>query len=76
MSGTNFAQMALDTDDNIIAFNCRAFLNNGFTTIRDVGGAYRRHKKATEEWLIPGPRLLVGGPVLSQTGGHGRSSYR
>ena len=66
--------MDLDTDDNIIAFNCRAFLNNGFTTIRDVGGAYRRHRKATEEWLIPGPRLLVCGPVLSQTGGHGKIS--
>lgn len=46
-------------------------LYNGFTTVRDVGGADRFHRQATREWLIPGPRLFIGGPVLSQTGGHG-----
>ena len=50
-------------------------LGNGFTTIRDVGGATRHHRDATAEWLIPGPRLFIGGPVLSQTGGHGESSH-
>ena len=49
-------------------------LGNGFTTIRDVGGANRYYREATAEWLIPGPRLFVGGPMLSQTGGHGESS--
>lgn len=48
-------------------------LFNGFTTVRDVGGATRLHRQATEEWLTPGPRLFIGGPVLSQTGGHGMS---
>lgn len=46
-------------------------LSRGFTTVRDVGGANRHYKQATEEWLIPGPRIFQGGPVMSQTGGHG-----
>jgi imidazolonepropionase-like amidohydrolase len=50
-------------------------LYNGFTTARDVGGATRHYKEATEAWLIPGPRLFIGGPVLSQTGGHGSSLW-
>lgn len=48
-------------------------LLRGFTTVRDVGGATVHYKRATEQWLIPGPRLFVGGPVMSQTGGHGDS---
>jgi hypothetical protein len=48
-------------------------LSRGFTTVRDVGGANRHFKEATEQWLIPGPRLFQGGPVMSQTGGHGAS---
>lgn len=46
-------------------------LSRGFTTIRDVGGANRHYKNATADWLIPGPRILQCGPVMSQTGGHG-----
>lgn len=46
-------------------------LSRGFTTVRDVGGANRFYREATEQWLVPGPRLFVGGPVVSQTGGHG-----
>jgi imidazolonepropionase-like amidohydrolase len=49
-------------------------LSRGFTTVRDVGGANRHFKNATEQWLIPGPRLFQGGPVMSQTGGHGDTS--
>ncbi|CAD6566169.1 MAG: hypothetical protein TREMPRED_002296 [Tremellales sp. Tagirdzhanova-0007] len=56
-----------------VAFDLKRMLGNGFTTVRDVGGATRHHRDATAEWLIPGPRLLIGGPVLSQTGGHGKS---
>ena len=46
-------------------------LARGFTTVRDVGGGDIHMKRATAEWLIPGPRLVQGGPVMSQTGGHG-----
>ncbi|ORX37953.1 hypothetical protein BD324DRAFT_623941 [Kockovaella imperatae] len=49
----------------------KGMLARGFTTIRDVGGANRHYKDATAQWLIPGPRILQGGPVVSQSGGHG-----
>lgn len=60
-----------EVDDYKIAFHCRAMLHSGFTTVRDLGGATRKHKEATASWLIPGPRLFIGGPIISQTGGHG-----
>lgn len=47
----------------------RGMLSNGFTTVRDAGGANIAHSKATEEFLIPGPRVFQGGKMLSQTGG-------
>ncbi|KAI0168504.1 amidohydrolase [Pestalotiopsis sp. NC0098] len=49
----------------------RGILSNGFTTVRDTGGATIAHAQATEEFLIPGPRVFQGGRMLSQTGGHG-----
>ena len=49
----------------------RGILANGFTTVRDTGGATIAHAKATDEFLIPGPRVFQGGRMLSQTGGHG-----
>lgn len=49
----------------------RGILSNGFTTVRDTGGATTAHAQATEEFLIPGPRIFQGGRMLSQTGGHG-----
>ncbi|KAL4937282.1 hypothetical protein BDV06DRAFT_215994 [Aspergillus oleicola] len=49
----------------------RGILSNGFTTVRDTGGATIAHALATEEFLIPGPRVFQGGRMLSQTGGHG-----
>ena len=52
---------------------CTGMLARGFTTVRDVGGANKHFKDATAQWLIPGPRLYQGGPVMSQTGGHGDS---
>ncbi|KAL5040959.1 hypothetical protein BDW71DRAFT_201755 [Aspergillus fruticulosus] len=49
----------------------RGMLSNGFTTVRDTGGASIAHALATDEFLIPGPRIFQGGRMLSQTGGHG-----
>ena len=48
-----------------------AMLRRGFTTVRDAGGADAGLRTATEQGLIDGPRLLVAGKALSQTGGHG-----
>ena len=45
-------------------------LDQGFTTVRDAGGADPGFRQAVAEGLIPGPRLFVCGRILSQTGGH------
>src|SRR5215831_6312030 len=49
----------------------RDMLQRGFTTVRDAGGADFGLARAVAEGLIDGPRLIVGGHALSQTGGHG-----
>ena len=49
----------------------RAMLDRGFTTVRDVAGGDVGMRDAVEQGFIPGPRLFVGGPGLTQTGGHG-----
>lgn len=46
-------------------------LMRGFTTVRDAGGADFGLARAVAEGYLSGPRLLYGGPALSQTGGHG-----
>lgn len=46
-------------------------LMQGFTTVRDAGGADWSFKAAVEQGVIEGPRLLVSDKPLSQTGGHG-----
>lgn len=46
-------------------------LRQGFTTVRDAGGADYGLREALAEGLYPGPRLLVSGAYLTQTGGHG-----
>lgn len=48
-----------------------AMLMRGFTTVRDLAGADLGLKMAVEEDLIAGPRLVICGKGLSQTGGHG-----
>ena len=45
-------------------------LRRGFTTVRDVGGADNGLVLAVEEGLIEGPRLVIAGKALGQTGGH------
>jgi imidazolonepropionase-like amidohydrolase len=46
-------------------------LQQGFTTVRDAGGADWSFKAAVERGIVDGPRLLVSDRPLSQTGGHG-----
>lgn len=45
-------------------------LQRGFTTVRDVGGATYALVEAQEQGLYVGPRLVICGKALSQTGGH------
>jgi imidazolonepropionase-like amidohydrolase len=49
----------------------RSMLDRGFTTVRDVGGGDWGIREAVARGLIPGPRMFIGGPWLSPSGGHG-----
>jgi imidazolonepropionase-like amidohydrolase len=51
-------------------------LRQGFTTVRDAGGADYGFREAINEGIFPGPRMLVSGHYISQTGGHGDKRRR
>lgn len=55
-------------------------LRAGFTTVRDLGQRSRAIfalKRAINEGLIAGPRLLIAGSTVTPTGGHGQTyGYR
>jgi imidazolonepropionase-like amidohydrolase len=56
------------------AMNAGKMLRRGITTIRDVGAmdfADAAIKLAINEGVIPGPRMLSSGKLLTMTGGHG-----
>ena len=60
------------------ARNARATLEAGFTTVRNVGaGGYAdiALRDAIIAGDVPGPRMLVSGPALSITGGHGDENF-
>lgn len=63
------------THPSLRALDARRHLESallrGFTTVRDAGGGDIGLVKATELGLIKGPRLLMSGKAISQTGGHG-----
>lgn len=69
----NLGQNAL-LPDAIVAYHAarimKGMLNRGFTTVRDVGGATSALVDALNQGLVEGPRLIVCGKALSQTGGH------
>lgn len=49
-------------------------LSGGITTVRDVGcpwGLIFALRDAVEEGLVPGPRIVACGEVITRTGGHG-----
>ena len=46
-------------------------LMRGFTTVRDAGGPAFALKRAIDEGLVAGPRILPSGAFISQTSGHG-----
>jgi imidazolonepropionase-like amidohydrolase len=50
--------------------NLKDTLDQGFTSIRDAGGADPGFRQAVSDGLVPGPRLFVCGRIISQTGGH------
>lgn len=72
-SSANFGQNAM-LPDALVALQAvklmGEMLHRGFTTIRDVGGATHALVEAQEQGLYVGPRLVICGKALSQTGGH------
>ena len=67
--GTSLPRHAL-----IGARNARVTLLAGFTTVRDLGApgfADVALRDAIEDGDVIGPRMLVSGPIISITGGHG-----
>jgi imidazolonepropionase-like amidohydrolase len=55
------------------AVHARKTIESGITTVRDMGG--REHidlilRDAIRSGLIPGPRMLCAGKVITMTGGH------
>jgi imidazolonepropionase-like amidohydrolase len=60
------------------ARNARVTLEAGFTTVRNVaaeGYSDIALRDAINAGDVPGPRMLVSGPALSITGGHGDENY-
>jgi imidazolonepropionase-like amidohydrolase len=72
-NSANFGQNAL-LPDALVALQAAKLmgemLQRGFTTVRDVGGATHALVEAQEQGLYVGPRLVICGKALSQTGGH------
>ena len=48
----------------------KTYLDNGFTTVRDVSGNSFSLKKAIDRGIVEGPRIYPSGPMISQTSGH------
>lgn len=75
LAGLNLTRLA-QTPVSYLAHYAAQFLHacleRGFTTVRDVGGADVGIATAIRDGLLTDvPRLLYGGRVISQTGGHG-----
>ncbi len=72
-SSASFLQNA-SLPDALIAHRAavilRGMLMRGFTTVRDLGGATEGLRQAWVEGLFEGPRLVICGKALGQTGGH------
>ncbi len=74
----------VESSDEYLALRGAAYalrtLRAGFTTVRDLGErspAIFALKKAINEGMIAGPRLVVAGSTLSPTGGHAQTyGYR
>ena len=49
----------------------RETLECGVTTVREMGGADAGFRKAVDEGLVPGPRMMISIAMMSQSGGHG-----
>ncbi|HEX7115158.1 MAG TPA: amidohydrolase family protein [Steroidobacter sp.] len=82
--GPHYRLERLQREDSDIALlaaaAARRTLEAGFTTVRDVGAhghAIFALRDAVNAGLVPGPRILAAGAIISVTGGHGdEGGYR
>jgi imidazolonepropionase-like amidohydrolase len=71
---TAWASRSLTENVLIAGKQAKATVKAGITTVRDLGGVDGVDlglKKAINDGVINGPRMLVSGRVLCMTGGHG-----
>ena len=72
----DLARQSMDDTAEVSAYksagNMLISLRSGVTTVRDLGmkASNLAAKRAVEQGLFPGPRLLVSGEAIVQTGGH------
>jgi len=52
------------------ALAAEQLLDQGVTTVRELGGEAFTIKRAIDEGLIPGPRIFPSGAFITQTSGH------
>jgi imidazolonepropionase-like amidohydrolase len=75
--GGDFWREAVDSDEWLTLMgvkNARLTALAGFTTVRDLGSpplAGYALRRATDEGIIAGPRIVAAGPAISIIGGHG-----
>jgi len=70
---TAWQQRSLTENVLVAAQHAEATLRAGVTTVRDLGGwegVDLGLKKAINDRVVPGPRMLASGKVLCMTGGH------
>ena len=74
LSNISVGQLLQNSDMSDVAIagllGAEQTLMRGFTTVRDIGGNPFAVKKVIDAGKFPGPRMLVSGPPLGQTGGH------
>ena len=70
---TPAAAMAADIGYSNLVASAEAAdtLLRGFTTVRDLGGPAFGLKRAIDEGIVAGPRILPSGAVITVTSGHG-----
>lgn len=72
----DLARQSMDDEPEISAYkaagNMLISLRSGVTTVRDLGMNQSNivAKQAVEQGIFPGPRLLICGEAIIQTGGH------
>ena len=74
MCGASLAEMETSMTWEDLAMggvaNARLYLHEGFTTVRDMGGANGGIQRAIDGGLIEGPRVYPSGAFIGGRGGH------